>query len=64
MSDVILAEEAERNPDSQLSQNMEGMEMTGDQCKDAILDLMGHDGEQAVFEWFKSVYPGWFKVTA
>ena len=40
------------------------VEMTGDQCKDAILDLLEHDGEQAVFEWFKSAYPGWFEATA
>lgn len=40
------------------------LEMTGDQCKDAILDLLEHDGEQAVFEWLKSVYPEWFEVAA
>jgi uncharacterized protein (TIGR02302 family) len=34
-----LAEEAERNPDSQLSQNMEGMEMTGDQLQQMMDEL-------------------------
>jgi hypothetical protein len=38
------------------------LEMDGRQCKDAIIDLMSHDGEQAVFEWLKSVYPEWFEV--
>ncbi len=39
------------------------LEMDGQQCKRAIVDLINHDGEQAVFEWFKSVYPKWFEVT-
>ncbi|WP_434617109.1 TIGR02302 family protein [Tabrizicola sp. M-4] len=34
-----LAEEAERNPDSQLSQNMEGMEMSGDQLQQMLDEL-------------------------
>ena len=34
-----LAEEAERNPDSQLSQNMEGMEMSGDQLQQTLDEL-------------------------
>ncbi|MEF3048927.1 DUF4175 domain-containing protein [Pseudotabrizicola sp. L79] len=34
-----LAEEAERNPDSQLSQNMEGMEMSGDQLQQMLEEL-------------------------
>jgi uncharacterized protein (TIGR02302 family) len=34
-----LAEEAERNPDSQLSQNMEGMEMSGDQLQEMLDEL-------------------------
>ena len=38
------------------------VEMTGDQCKDAILDLMNHDGEQHVFEWFKEAFPEWFEA--
>ena len=40
------------------------VEMTGDQCKDAILDLINHDGEQHVFEWFKEEFPEWFEVKA
>lgn len=39
-----LAEEAERNPDSQLSENMEGMQMSGDQLQqllDELKKLMG-----------------------
>jgi hypothetical protein len=38
------------------------VEMTGDQCKDAIIDLLKHDGEQAVFEWLKSAFPDWFEA--
>jgi uncharacterized protein (TIGR02302 family) len=34
-----LAEEAQRNPDSQLSQNMEGMEMSGDQLQQMLDEL-------------------------
>ena len=34
-----LAEEAERNPDSELSQNMEGMEMSGDQLQQMLEEL-------------------------
>jgi uncharacterized protein (TIGR02302 family) len=34
-----LAEEAERNPDSQLSQNMDGMQMSGDQLQDMLDEL-------------------------
>ena len=34
-----LAEEAERNPDSQLSENMEGMEMSGDQLQQMLDEL-------------------------
>lgn len=34
-----LAEEAERNPDSQMSQNMEGMEMSGDQLQEMLDEL-------------------------
>lgn len=34
-----LAEEAERNPDSQLSQNMEGMQMSGDQLQQMLEEL-------------------------
>ncbi|MDR7126240.1 TIGR02302 family protein [Pseudotabrizicola sp. 4114] len=34
-----LAEESERNPDSQLSQNMEGMEMSGDQLQQMLDEL-------------------------
>lgn len=34
-----LAEEAERNPDSQLSENMEGMQMSGDQLQQMLDEL-------------------------
>lgn len=34
-----LAEEAQRNPDSQLSQNMEGMQMSGDQLQQMLDEL-------------------------
>lgn len=34
-----LAEEAQRNPDSQLSQNMDGMEMSGDQLQQMLEEL-------------------------
>ncbi|MEY4696466.1 MAG: hypothetical protein RIT14_894 [Pseudomonadota bacterium] len=34
-----LAEEAERNPDSQLSQNMDGMTMSGDQLQEMLDEL-------------------------
>lgn len=34
-----LAEEAERNPDSQMSQNMEGMQMSGDQLQQMLDEL-------------------------
>jgi len=34
-----LAEEAERNPDSELSQNMEGMQMSGDQLQQMLDEL-------------------------
>lgn len=34
-----LAEEAERNPDSQMSQNMQGMEMSGDQIQQMLDEL-------------------------
>lgn len=34
-----LAEEAQRNPDSQLSQNMEGMTMSGDQLQEMLDEL-------------------------
>jgi uncharacterized protein (TIGR02302 family) len=34
-----LAEEAERNPESQLSENMEGMEMSGDQLQEMLDEL-------------------------
>lgn len=34
-----LAEEAERNPDSQLSQNMDGMQMSGDQLQQMLDEL-------------------------
>ena len=34
-----LAEESERNPDSQLSENMEGMEMSGDQLQQMLDEL-------------------------
>lgn len=34
-----LAEEAERNPDSQLSQNMDGMQMSGDQLQEMLEEL-------------------------
>jgi uncharacterized protein (TIGR02302 family) len=34
-----LAEEAERNPDSQLSQNMPGMQMSGDQLQEMLDEL-------------------------
>ena len=40
------------------------VEMTSDQCKDAIVDLLEHDGEQAVFEWMKASFPEWFKGAA
>lgn len=34
-----LAEEAQRNPDSQLSQNMDGMQMSGDQLQEMLQEL-------------------------
>lgn len=34
-----LAEEAQRNPDSQMSQDMQGMEMTGDQLQQMLEEL-------------------------
>ena len=34
-----LAEEAERNPDSQMSENMQGMEMSGDQIQQMLDEL-------------------------
>lgn len=34
-----LAEEAERNPDSELSQNMDGMQMSGDQLQEMLEEL-------------------------
>ncbi|WP_435257354.1 DUF4175 domain-containing protein [Thioclava sp. FR2] len=34
-----LAEEAQRNPDSQMSQNMEGMQMSGDQLQQMLDEL-------------------------
>lgn len=34
-----LAEEAQRNPDSQLSQNMDGMQMSGDQLQEMLDEL-------------------------
>ncbi len=34
-----LAEEAERNPDSQMSQNMDGMQMSGDQLQQMLDEL-------------------------
>lgn len=34
-----LAEEAQRNPDSQLSQNMDGMQMSGDQLQQMLEEL-------------------------
>lgn len=34
-----LAEEAQRNPDSQLSQNMDGMQMSGDQLQEMLKEL-------------------------
>lgn len=34
-----LAEEAQRNPDSQMSQNMEGMQMSGDQLQEMLDEL-------------------------
>lgn len=34
-----LAEEAERNPDSQMSQNMDGMQMSGDQLQEMLEEL-------------------------
>lgn len=34
-----LAEQAERNPDSQMSQNMDGMEMSGDQIQQMLDEL-------------------------
>ena len=38
------------------------VDMNGSQCKDAIFDLMNHDGEQAVFEWLKGAFPEWFEA--
>lgn len=34
-----LAEEAQRNPDSQMSQNMDGMQMSGDQLQEMLQEL-------------------------
>ena len=38
------------------------VEMNGSQCKDAILDLLNHDGEHAVYLWMRESFPEWFEA--